>query len=373
MAKLKKRANGFYQVSVMVTEAGQPKRKYFYGHTQQEAKEKMMAWQADRAAGRSFEVVADEWQRKHWEEIADGTKTSYNPAYNRALGDFSGRAIKDITPMDVKRAISIMAKQNYAHHTVKIYLSVLNQIFNHAIFMQDVAINPTEQVKIPKGLSKTTRECPEDEKLEIIRQNVNIQPFGLFPYMLLYTGLRRGELLALQWRDIDLGARTISVTKSVTYAGTGNKAEIKSTKTEAGEREVVLLDRLAKILLPLRSAPDDYLFGGKEPLTQHVYTRRWRNYCLAVGLFDWKEVQRQDKKAERAGQKKKTTVLIRVPNVTPHQLRHAYATMCFELGISAKDAQQLLGHSKIEVTMDTYTHIRKKRRDDVAAKLNKAE
>lgn len=135
----------------------------------------------------------------------------------------------------------------------------------------------------------------------------------------------------------------------------------------------MLLDRLAMKLLPLRGAPNDYIFGGKEPLTMHVFTRRWRNYCIAVGLFEWKEVQRQDKKAAKDGKKKKTTVLIKEPNVTPHQLRHAYATMCFELGISAKDAQQLLGHSKIEVTMDIYTHIRKKRREDVAAKLNKAE
>lgn len=275
--------------------------------------------------------------------------------------------------MDIKRAVNTMAKQDYAHHSVGIFLSVLNQIFNHAIFMQDIAINPTEQVKIPKGLSKSTRECPDDDKLEIIRQNVDVQPFGIFPYMLMYTGLRRGELLALQWKDIDIGARTISVTKSVTYAGTGNRAEIKSTKTEAGEREVVLLDRLAVKLLPLRGDADDYIFGGKEPLTMHVFTRRWRNYCFDVGLFDWKEVQREDKKAAKKGERKQTTVLVRMPNVTPHQLRHAYATMCFELGISAKDAQQLLGHSKIEVTMDTYTHIRKKRREDVAERLNRAE
>ena len=58
--------------------------------------------------------------------------------------------------------------------------------------------------------------------------------------------------------------------------------------------------------------------------------------------------------------------------MTPHQLRHAYVTMCFELGIEAKDAQQLLGRSRIDVTLDTYTHIRRKHRGGVADKLNKA-
>ena len=71
--------------------------------------------------------------------------------------------------------------------------------------------------------------------------------------------------------------------------------------------------------------------------------------------------------------RKKKLVKVKEPSVTPHQLRHAFATVCFEMGVSAKDAQQLLGHSKIDVTLDTYTHIRAKRRGDVAEKLNNAE
>ena len=70
---------------------------------------------------------------------------------------------------------------------------------------------------------------------------------------------------------------------------------------------------------------------------------------------------------------RKVARLVKRPSVTPHQLRHAYATMCYELGVDAKDAQQLLGHSKVEVTLDTYTHIRQARRSAVADKLNKAE
>lgn len=364
MSKLKKRADGLYQMSVMVTVHGEQKRKYFYGRTQQEAKKKMMDWQETQAAGRSFKEVAEEWQTKHWEEITAGTQTSYAPAVKRALDDFSDKRIREIIPLDIKRSVAAMAAKNYAQHSVAIYLSVLNQIFNHAILMQDVTENPTETVSVPKGLSTKTRECPEDDKLEIIRQNVD-HPFGLFPYMLLYTGLRRGELLALQWRDIDISKRTIRVTKSVTYAK-NNQPQIKSTKTEAGKREIILMDRLAKILFPLRRDPDDYIFGGSKPLTMHVFQRRWANYCIDVGLFTMHPV-------EKTRRRKKVIILKKKPSVTPHQLRHAFATICFEAGIDPKDAQQLLGHSKIEITMDTYTHIRKKRREEVAAKLNNAE
>ena len=364
-SKLKKRADGLYQISVVLVEHGQKKRKYFYGKTQQEAKRKMAEYEQRLADGRSFEAVANDWQKKHWPEIAVGTQVCYNPAFNRALQEFGQQNIKDIAPLDIKRSLDVMASQKYAHHSVAIYLSVLTQIFDYAIMMSDISDNPTATISVPKGLQTSTRECPEDAQLDIIRTHVN-DPFGLFPYMLLYTGLRRGEILALQWKDIDFGARTISVTKSVTYAGTGNQPVIKSTKTEAGNREIVLLDRLAKKLFPLQKKPDYYIFGGKTPLTQSIFRTAWRKYCLAAGLWKWKEVQ-------RVHGRKKVTALVKEPSITPHQLRHAFATICFEIGIDPKDAQQLLGHSKLEVTMDTYTHIRKKRRADVAAKLNKAE
>ena len=364
-SRLKKRADGLYQISVVLVENGKKKRKYFYGKTQQEAKRKMAEYEQRLAAGRSFETVAEEWQKKHWTEISAGTQVSYNPAYKRAVASFGADNIQEITPLDIKRSLNEMAAQKYAHHSVSIYLSVLNQIFNYAIMMGDISANPTDTISVPKGLHTSSRDCPEDSQLDIIRQHVD-DPFGLFPYMLLYTGLRRGEILALQWKDIDFGARTISVTKSVTYAGTGNRPEIKSTKTEAGNRVIILLDRLAKKLFPRQKKPDDYIFGGATPLTQSVFRSAWRRYCLDAGLWRWKQVQ-------KIQEKKKVVALVKEPTVTPHQLRHAFATICFESGVDPKDAQQLLGHSKLEVTMDTYTHIRKKRRTDVAAKLNKAE
>lgn len=364
-SKMKKRANGYYQVSVIVKEDGKQKRKYFYGKTQQEARRKMLAWQEKQTAGRTFQEVADAWQEKHWNEIAAGAQVCYRPALARAIDELGDRPVREITPLELQRTMERMAAQKYAHHSVAIYLSVLNQIFEYAVLQGDRLDNPAATLKVPKGLSTRTRECPEDEALEIIRQHVD-DDFGLFAYMLLYTGLRRGELLALQWRDIDFKGKCIHVTKSVTYAETGNQPVIKGTKTEAGNREVVLLDRLAEKLFPLQQKGTAYIFGGERPLTQSVYRSNWRRYCLNVGLWQWKETIHTENR-------RNVTKLVKEPSVTPHQLRHAFATMCYEAGIAPKDAQQLLGHSKVEVTMDTYTHIRKTRRVDIADKLNKAE
>lgn len=57
-------------------------------------------------------------------------------------------------------------------------------------------------------------------------------------------------------------------------------------------------------------------------------------------------------------------------NLSPHQLRHAFATICFDAGLAPKDASKILGHSKIELTLDVYTHIRESRTKETANKLN---
>ena len=183
---------------------------------------------------------------------------------------------------------------------------------------------------------------PSDEEIERVKAGLFLD-FGLFPYFLLHTGMRRGELLALRWEDIDREHKLITVNKAVYFAG--NTPQIKAPKTDSGRREIVLLDALAAVL------PKDgkgYVFGGEKPLTKCQVRKRWEKWCREAGL------------ATKDGR----------AMVTPHQLRHAFATILFDAGIDAKVAQELLGHSSIQVTRDIYTHIRKSRMESTAETLN---
>lgn len=365
MSNPKKGANGLYTVTVTVEEDGKKVRKFFRGKTAAEAKKKMMAYQTKQEIGRTFGEVADAWENSHWEDIKDGTKTSYRPALKRATEAFGDRPIREIKPLDVQRSIDRMGEQKYAHHTVEVYRSVLKQIFDYGVLHEDINENPTATAKLPKGLSATRRECPEQEVLDIIDANVD-HPFGLFPFFLRWTGLRRGELLAIQGRDIDVQMHRVSISKSVSYAK-GNKPIVTTPKTEASKRPVIMVNKLVEQLKPLKVKPKEYLFGGERPYTKNEFNSRWRRYCIDVGLYEEKVVFRYD------GRKKKSVPrTIKVPTLTPHQLRHAYATMCYDLGVDPKDAQTQLGHKKLETTMDTYTHISKKRMLELEKKLNMA-
>lgn len=287
-----------------------------------------------------FETVSAEWQVRHWTTITWGTAKSYKPPLARLNNYFTGKDIKEIRPIHIHDFVMSIVNLNYGFKTVKNHFLVAKLIFSFAVFCEYINNNPCDSVKMPRNLRKTQRTIPTPVEIDTVKNNVNA-PFGLFPFMLLYTGLRKGEAIALQYKDIDRDNHVIHVTKSSYYKS--NKAIIKPPKTDGGYRDVILLDLLASKLS--QGEPNNYVFsadGGKTPLTAKQFIVRWRNYLACTGL-----------------------------NITAHQLRHAFATILYENDVSDKDAQDLLGHSSIVVTRDIYTHISKIRKAKVWEKLNK--
>ena len=316
------------------------KRIHFYGHTDREIDEQIMAYTAAQERGRLFKEVSENWKAEHWPTLAPNTLRGYNPAYNRAVDEFGDTPVRQIRPQDIKRYINEFSRGGTARKTVTNQLLILNMIFSYAVESGDLDYSPCTHVSIPKNLPKTRREAATPEEEAIVKRSAHI---WLFPFFILYSGLRKGEALALTWADIDFDNDVISVTKSVYHEI--DKAAIKLPKTAAGIRTVPLLAPLKAELqkIPVGD-PAAYLFshdGGVSPLTDRRYTTLWANWAKATGV-----------------------------TATAHQLRHSYATMLFDCGIDVKDAQDILGHSTAAVTQDIYTHIRDARRKLTAKTLN---
>lgn len=334
MAGKSSRSDGLRQRQVTIN----GKRKVFYGHSDREINRKIAEYREEKRRGRTFCVVAEEWGEKHFPTLEHNTLKGYRPALQRAIDEFGESPVLSVTAKDIERYLLRFAKQGYAQKTVRNQLLVIHMIFDYAMLEGDIDHNPAAPVRIPRGLPKKTREMPTDEEIEIVKNSLK-EPFGLFAYFILYTGCRRGEALALTYRDIDRGNRVVSVSKSV--YNENNHPKIKRPKTAAGCREIILLDVLAD-KLP-KGKPDDLLFPNEsgELMSETQFQRQWELYCKATGLC-----------------------------ITPHQLRHAYATILFNAGVDDKDAQELLGHANLSTTRDIYTHITQRRREKTAALLN---
>ncbi len=315
--------------------------KYIYAKTKRELTKKIREDCYAAQHGDLFEEVAEAWKEEHFETLTPNSRKPYNGAYNRALKYLSGKCIRDVGKNHIVKILEDMKAQGLAKKTVATQLLVLNLIFKYAILYDYVEENPCEHVEPPKNLKKTKRNMPSEEDIEKIIEHVDDDPFGLFAYFLYYTGCRFGEALAIQGGDIDIESGEVRITKSVYF---DDGAKVKTPKTESGTRTVPLLDCLKEKLPHLEN--DEYLFSHledrSEPYTQSRIFTQWKKYRERLEI-----------------------------DCTPHQLRHAYATLLYDAGLTTKDAQTILGHATIEMTADIYTHITGSRAKTNASVLNK--
>jgi integrase len=335
------RKDGRWQKSITIN----GKRVFFYSSEPTERKalkdieQQLLAYTEKEEKGATFEEVAKDWFALASSDVEPLTAYRYECFLKRAVDWFGDWYIKDITALDIEHQLLIMADQDYTTKTIKNQLSVIRLIFKYATPKCKLPFDPALSVTMPRGRKSQIRNALTEEEQRIVNNSVDV-PEGLFAYTLLYTGLRRGEAIALKWDHIDFENKKITVTDNVVFLN--NKAVITKPKTAAGIREVVLLDCLAEKLRPLMPADrSEFVFSGKTLHGGSYYPKAWKRYKKATGL-----------------------------NITPHQLRHTYATILFEAGIDVKDAQGLMGHSDISVTQNIYTHIRKSRLSETANKLN---
>ena len=331
------RADGRLQTTVTDPKTG--KRIYFYGTTARELKQKIFEYQAKVETGPLFTDVSSDWWEEAEPQLAHQSRRGYLRAKKQADAEFDNIRIKEIQPQNVTAYLKKLGRQYTSQKTLDKYRLVLNLIFKYAIECGDLTYNPCSAAKSPKGLTKAKREAATIEDEKIIKST---EYEWLFPFFAIYTGMRKGEILALQWKDIDFENNQINVYKSIYYQS--DRPYVKGTKTEAGTRIVPLLNPLKiKILPKCTKNKEQYVFSddGKNPLTAKRYATEYKRYKEATGI-----------------------------TCTAHQLRHSFATIAFENQIDPKIVQEILGHKQLSTTMDIYTDFRKSHLKEVTDMLN---
>lgn len=302
-----------------------------------------------------FREIAEMWEREHREEITARTWTNYAPHYDEILTKHSNKPVTQVTALDVINHLTAAKAKGYSATVVNSIRSLYRMIFDYAIANEYAQYNPVTSVRLPKGLKRGKRVAPTDDQIKAIFANVDA-PFGLFPFFLLCTGMRKSEALALTWDDIDLRAKEINVTKSLDYT-VGARPTVKPPKTDAGSRIVPIIDVLYPYLCNAKQkSKSEYVFpadasnrggAGGGLMTLRGYEGAWIRYCTAAGLMD--------------GDK---------PAIGAHNLRHGTATLMYELGVDELTTQRILGHSRIEITREIYTELRAAQNKKSVKKFN---
>lgn len=338
---MKRRADGRFQKRITMPN-GKSKLLYSSAKTEREAikdfNRQMLTLEADLKNKCVFSKIADEWNSEYRERISVmNYRKNTHAAYNRIVEYFGGYYIEEMTAQVINPFINKLVLMKYGKKTVANHHSILNMIFKFAILNGYISYNVMQDIPLPSNLPQKRRELPTEREIEVV--NSHYEGFDFLPYFLLNTGLRMSEALALDIEnDLDFQNMTIKVNKHLLHDNGKPVIEAK-TKTAAAERTVILLDRVADKINKRKG----FLFCNEDgtPYTKKQLQYRWLKYQKKYDVF-----------------------------LTAHQLRHGFATMLFEAGIDMKDAQELMGHADITTTRTIYTHIRNKRRDETAKKLN---
>ena len=240
----------------------------------------------------TFADIAEMWEGEHRQTITAKSWNNYAPHVENIVSIHGSKTMQQITAQDISNDLIRAKAQGYSATVVRTRRSIYRMIFDCAIAKGYAEFNPVISVRMPKGLKTGKRIAPTEEEMQVIFSSLD-QPFGLFPFFLLCTGLRKSEALALEWSDVDLYEKEISVTKSLEYLSNSNP-RVKAPKTEAGNRIVPILDVLVEPLKDAkRRSKSPYLFPqgksnrakGGGIMSEHAYEGEWEVFDnMAFGL-----------------------------------------------------------------------------------------
>lgn len=361
------RKDGLIRVRVYLgrDENGRAKYKDCYGRTQKEAGEKALQIKTamlkglDITAERdTFGTWADRWLKIKAGEVSAGRLVVYESHVKHLKRYLEYAQISKIRTADIQEVITNLSECNpntnkpMARKTLNEAKGTAVQILQLAVDNRAMDYNPARAVKIPKMLESTQRRAlTREEQCWIIDTPHRAQRAAM---IMMYAGLRRGELIPLTWNDVDLESRTISVNKTV--ENVNGKFMLKNTaKTKSSIRVVDIPQRLVDYLRgEVRESIYVCVSANKKMHTPSSWVRMWDSYLADLNMKygDFSPFGKRPKsKFDPNG------VPIVIPHISAHWLRHSFATMLYLAGVDILTAKEQLGHTDIKTTLDIYTHL----------------
>ncbi len=311
---------------IVRTEVISGERKYFYGRSDEEVDEKYRQFIQNAGAPVLMKELIEKWWEKKEPEISPNTVSGFKTAEKRLIDAFGSSPVIDMSAHLILDFLMDFQRNGYSQKVISNTRSVLKQVLDLAVFEGLISFNPVSGLPIVKGVKRAVRESASDDDLRKIEQHKLDSLIARMFYFMVYTGLRRGEATALQFKHIDRANSTVTVCQSCAW-NNSSRPVLKSPKTEAGHR-TVYVPANAMAVIPECDDPEEYVFFPGGLPKRHKMELDLDRYYETSGV-----------------------------NCTPHMLRHKYASMLHSAGIDVKDAQYLLGHSDIAMTQNIYTHL----------------
>lgn len=316
------------------------------------------------------DVTVSEWFDAWFEQYKKPTlkpsgveayKRKFKNTYGSLLGDV---AIKDLNQFSVQTATSDLINKGYKTKTIRDALAVLKLMLDSSVSNFIIEVNPCLGIIVPSyaEIKEERRVLSTSEQKTFLNLTDNTFYRELYRFMLC-TGLRVGELGALQWRDIDFkeGFIIVKHTLRCQYQNGTKIMELTTPKTKNSYRKIPFFNDTKQLLLDQKEKQEELKKQLKDrwrgEIEDLVFTTSMGSPVTRYVLeSDMRQLTKDIQLAELYAAMSEGRDTIEFEPVHPHALRHTFATRCFEKGMSAKTVQQIMGHANINMTM-SYTHV----------------
>jgi integrase len=359
---------------------GKVKRLAVYGKTQQECKDKLIET-LQSIKNQTFvephkitvEGWLDTWLKEYKKDnIRPTTYSSYEYIVRVHIKPNLGKALlRELRPEQVQKFYNERKASGLSSRTVRYIHTVLHEALEQAVKNNLVVRNVCKATTLPK------QEKPEMRVLSVEEQNrfmnaLSADKMGIIFKLDLATGMRKGELLALTWNNVDFKEGVIRVTRSLSRTRVNFDWESKETKTaiiiqkpktKKGERTIPLFDAIMLDLKRYREAErEKFINLGWDDIKIKQHFKNGLVFTNELGGYiEPRNLSRKFYSLLKAAE---------IPRANVHCLRHSFATRLLEMGVSPKVVQEILGHSTITLTLDTYSHVMPELKKDAVDKIS---
>ena len=343
---------------------GRRERKYkTIKGTKKQAEAELRKMIADLESGSVITVSSmklSDWMAKwlitYLPNIEQTTRDGYQEKVDNYITPTLGHLpIKAIKPDNIQLWINSLSQKGLSPKTIRNAYNNLNAALKKAVILRMIPFNPCEGTVLPK-LQKYQAQVYNATTIQQALASADNMVDYLIVLLGATLGLRRGEMAALQWKDINFSASTVSITQNRVHVK--NAVVQKAPKSQAGNRVIKIGQDVLTALGDAKAVYDDAALhtpGFKnlgyvlckengEPFHPDSVTQRWERFIAKHNL----------------------------PQIRLHDLRHSNATALIAAGVSAKVVQHRLGHANVSITLNTYTHVLPSMDEEAAEKLDNA-
>ena len=320
-----------------------------YANLKYEVEHGLFAKQDNITVSGWFKIWMEEYKEP---TVKQGTVGVYRDNFRSYIEKPLGRKkLKDIRPEHIQRIYNNLNRKGYSRNTIELVSVVLSGMYKQALKNKIITENPVPLATLPRVKKHKEPRVMTVEEQRIFLEYAKDSYLNDLFILALATGMRSGELRGLQWDDVSFKDKIIHVKNTLVYVN--KDYSLDTPKTPTSRRDIPLIDNAVAVLKrqKLKQSENRMLLGdkwkNKEGLENLVFTTM-TGYPINRDMLKQElnrvvaEIQKEHKEFK---------------HITPHTFRHTFATRCIENGMPPQVLKTILGHSKLSMTMDLYSHV----------------